>query len=146
MKTIRNIILAVALCTSTAIANDNHSQIAGPKGGRILDKTTPHAEFVVGKDRSVTINFYDKALKAVAVESQSVTVIANAKSGKATIEFEKSGNSLVSKAKLPDGENYNLVVQFRQTAEAKPQNFRFKLDLSFCSGCKLLEYACTCDH
>ena len=50
----------------------------------------------------------------------------------------------MSKTKLPEGDAYNLVVQFRPTAEAKPQNFRFKLDLSNCGGCNLSEYACSC--
>jgi hypothetical protein len=37
-------------------------------------------------------------------------------------------------------------VQFKQSATAKPQNFRFKLDLSTCGECQRLEYACTCGH
>ena len=73
-----------------------------------------------------------------------MTVIADVKDGKARLEFEKKGDGLVSKTKLPEGDGYNLVVQFRQTAEAKPRNFRFKLDLSTCGGCKHAEYACTC--
>jgi hypothetical protein len=36
------------------------------------------------------------------------------------------------------------VVQLKQSGDAKPQNFRFKLDTSVCGGCKLPEYACTC--
>lgn len=62
------------------------------------------------------------------------------------MEFEKKGDSLVSKTKLPEGDDYNLVVQFRQTAGAKPQNFRFKLDMSICGGCKRAEYGCIWDH
>ena len=50
------------------------------------------------------------------------------------------------KAKLPDGEGYNVVVQFKQTANAKPVNLRFRLDLATCGECKRAEYACTCDH
>jgi len=53
---------------------------------------------------------------------------------------------LVSKTKLPDGDGYNVVVQFKQAAAAKPQNFRFKLETHTCGGCKRAEYACTCDH
>jgi len=119
---------------------------AGPRGGRILDKTSPKAEFFVEKDRSVTITFYDAKLKPVPAAEQSVTIVANAKSGKATVEFEKKGDVLASKSKLPEGEGYNLVVQLRQTADAKPRNFRFVLDLSTCGGCKRVEYACTCGH
>jgi hypothetical protein len=55
----RILTLATALCVGlfTANAADKHQHKATPKGGRLLDKTEPHAEFVVEKDRSVTINF-----------------------------------------------------------------------------------------
>jgi len=53
--------------------------------------------------------------------------IAHAKGGKQKVEFEKKGDVLVSKGKLPEGDGYNLVVQLKDKADAKPQNFRFKL-------------------
>ena len=62
------------------------------------------------------------------------------------MEFEKKGDALVSKTKLPEGEGYNIVVQFKQTADGKPQNIRFKLDMHTCGECKRAEYACTCGH
>lgn len=110
-----------------------------------MEKTEPPAEFVVEKDRSITINFYNAELKPVAATTQTVTVITAGKN-KTTIEFEQKGDALVSKTKLPDGEGYNLVVQFKQSADAKPQNFRFKLDLHPCGECKRAEYACSCGH
>jgi len=117
---------------------------SGPKGGRILEKTTPKAEFFVEKDRTASIHFYDAALKPVPAAEQSATAIADTKAGKQKVEFEKRGNALVSKTKLPEGDPFNVVVQLKQTADAKPQNFRFKLDTTTCGGCKLAEYACTC--
>ena len=139
-------LLAGALCAGLITVNAADKIVGGPKGGRLLEKTEPRAEFHVEKDRTVTITFYDNALKPVAAGVQGVTVIADAKGGKAKLEFEKKGDALVSKAKLPEGDGYDLVVQFKQTADAKPQNFRFKLDLHHCGGCKRAEYACTCDH
>jgi hypothetical protein len=137
--------ITVVFCAGFSITNAAEKKgEAGPKGGRLLDKTSPKAEFFVEKDRTVTIAFYDAKQKPVPVVDQSVTVIADAKEGKARLEFEKKGDVLVSKSKLPEGEGYNLVVQFRQTADTKPQNFRFLLDLSICGGCKHAEYACTC--
>lgn len=120
--------------------------LGGPKGGRFLEKTEPKAEFYVAKDHTVTITFYDAAQKPVAVAAQSLTVIADAKDGKTKLEFEKKGDVLVSKTKLPEGDGYNLVVQFKQTAEAKPQNFRFKLETHTCGTCKRAEYSCICDE
>lgn len=152
MKTnLRILTLATFLCASIALSavaeeKHDHGHKATPKGGRLLEKTEPHAEFVVEKDRTVTINFYNDEMKPVALTTQNATVQADAKDGKVKLEFEKKGDSLVSKTKLPDGEGFNLVVQFKQTAEGKPQNFRFKLDLNTCGECKRAEYACACGH
>jgi hypothetical protein len=139
--------LAGVLCAGLLTLNAaDKKHLGGPKGGRLLEKTEPKAEFYLEKDRTATITFYDTALKPVPVAAQSVTVIADAKDGKKTIEFEKKGEVIVSKTKLPEGEGYNVVVQFKQTANAKPQNFRFKLETHTCGGCKRAEYACTCDE
>jgi hypothetical protein len=150
MKLRRLALLAALACASilpaTAADEHDHGHAAPPRGGRMLDGTEPHAEFLVEKDRSVTIAFYNHDMKPVAAEGQTVTVIADAKDGKTKIEFEKKGDVLASKAKLPEGEDYGIVVQFRQTADAKPQNLRFKLNLAMCGECKLAEYACTCAH
>ena len=147
---IRILSLALSLCASLALpalAEDKHEHkhLVTPKGGKILEKTEPHAEFVIEKDRTATINFYNDEMKPVAVTTQTVNAIADAKEGKTKLEFEKKGDSLVSKTKLPEGEGYNVVIQFRQTAEAKPQNIRFKLDLNTCGECKRAEYACSCE-
>lgn len=150
MKTnIRILTLATALCVGLSLPaaeEHDHAHKAAPKGGRLLEKTEPHAEFVVEKDRSVTINFYNEEMKPVPATTQTITVQAAAPSGRAKIEFEKKGDSLVSKTKLPEGDGYTVVVQFKQTPDAKPQNFRFKLDLAVCGECKQAEYACICEH
>lgn len=149
MKSIKLLTLTVALFAALPLLatqeNHGHSHAATPKGGRALEKTSPLAELVIEKDRTVTINFYNADMKPVAATTQTVTVIANAKE-KTTLEFEKKNDVLASKTKLPEGNGYNLVVQFKQTADAKPQNFRFKLDLATCSDCKRAEYACACHH
>lgn len=146
MKTSLKILtLAGVICAGLLTLHAADQKVlAGPKGGRLIEKTEPKAEFYLEKDHTATITFYDAALKPVPVAAQSVTVIADAKGGKATVEFEKKGNVLVSKTKLPEGDGYNLVVQFRPSADAKPQNLRFKLDTHICGGCKRAEYACNC--
>src|SRR5262245_42655610 len=93
---------AIALILNAA----QQSQLAGPKGGRILEKTEPKAEFYIEKDRSVTIAFYDVSMKQVAPDSQGVSVIAETSGGKQKIEFERKGDVLASKTKLPSGEGY----------------------------------------
>jgi hypothetical protein len=137
-------IIAIVLVSAAVVAIAADKVPAGPKGGRVLEKTSPRAEFFVEKDRTATITFYDAARKPVPAAEQTVTLQADAPSGKQRIEFEKKGDVLASKAKLPEGDAYNVVVQFKSTPEAKPQNYRFKLDTSICNGCKLAEYACAC--
>jgi hypothetical protein len=148
MKTSRILAGAFAIICITALTLNaaDKKRIGGPKGGRLLEDTTPKAEFFVEKDHTVTIVFYDSALKPIAATEQNVTVIADANGTKSKLEFEKKGDVLVSKTKLPAGGDYNVVVQLKQKADAKPQNFRFKLDLATCGGCKRPEYACICEE
>lgn len=144
MKALTQIVAAVALVFAIGTAQAE-KVTAGPKGGRVLEKITPKAEFFVEKDQTATITFYDANMKPVPVAEQSVTVMADAKEGKEKIEFEKKGDVLVSKSRLPNVQDGNVVVQFKEKADAKPQNFRFKVNTNTCGECKRAEYACTCD-
>jgi hypothetical protein len=144
MKMLKHIIAVAALVLGISFAHAEKIT-PGPKGGRLLENDSPRAEFFVEKDRTVTITFYDKDLKPVAPGEQVVTAIAEAKSGKTKIEFEKKGVTLVSQAPLPEGNDYIVVVQLRSKADAKPQNFRVKYNMTACGKCKRPEYACICD-
>lgn len=104
------------------------------------------AEFFVEKDKTISITYYDAAMKPITAGEQVVTVMADAKGGKTKLEFEKKGDVLVSKSKVPDGNGYNLVVQFKAKADAKAQNYRFALNMETCGKCHRAEYACTCDE
>ncbi|MBI3870445.1 MAG: hypothetical protein HY299_18105 [Verrucomicrobia bacterium] len=143
-RVIHTLITVFTLAAFSAVGADKI--IGGPKGGRLLENPTPRAEFFVEKDRTVTITFYDAALKAVAPGEQTVNVVAEVKSGKVELEFEKKGDVLVSKTPLPEGDGYNVVVQIKTRPDAKPQNFRVKYDTRACGECKRPEYACTCGH
>jgi hypothetical protein len=128
-----------------AVLADVHVK-AGPRKGRILEMPGKNAEFFVEKDRTISIAFYDKAMKPVAPAAEVVTAVAEAPAGKTKLEFTQKGNLLVSRTPLPAGENYQVVVQARPSAEGKPQNFRIKLQLYTCKGCNNPEYACICDE
>lgn len=144
MKTLLNILLALTVAISPALADAKVK--AGPRKGRVLEMEAKNAEFLVEKDRTVSIAFYDAAMKAMAPTAEVVAITAEAPSGKTKLEFEKKGNLLVSKTPLPAGENYTVVVQVKATADAKPKNFRIPLNLSLCKPCGNAEYACTCDE
>jgi hypothetical protein len=119
---------------------------AGPKGGRLLDNTSPRAEFLVEKDHTVAIAFYDDQLRPVPAGDQMVTVIAEARGGKTRLDLTRKDGRLVSPAPLPDGDGYLVVVMLKAREDAKSQNFRFRLELHECGGCKRAEYACICGH
>jgi hypothetical protein len=149
MKHILRLILATVLFGSTVIATEekhDHKVIAGPKGGKILESTPLHAEFFVQADKKVSVTFYNESMKPAAPTTQEVKVIAEAKTGKATLEFEKTGDGFLSKTVLPDGDGYRVVVQIKNEAAAKPQNYRVDFHTELCKECKRAEYACTCDH
>ena len=144
MKTIRKIVITSFALLATAVAFAA-KPIPGPKGGRILTTEAPHAEFFVEKDRTVAVTFYDKDLKPVAPGEQVVNVIAEAKTGKVKLDFEKTTTGFVSKQKLPEGDDFTVVVQIRDTAGAKPKNHRVLFHDEICAECKRAEYACACD-
>ncbi|MEK0448374.1 MAG: hypothetical protein RL088_642 [Verrucomicrobiota bacterium] len=144
MKTLLNILAILAIVASPALADSKVK--AGPRKGRILELEGVNAEFFVEKDRTISIAFYDAAGKKQPAAAQVVTATAEAPSAKTKLEFEKKGDLLVSKAPLPVGEGYQIVVQAKTGPDAKAKNFRIKLQTHVCKGCDNPEYACTCDE
>ena len=146
MKSIRNLILTTIALLATASAFAA-KPISGPKGGKIVTTEAPHVEFFVEKDRTVTVSFYDKDLKSVALGVQVVSAVAEAKTGKVNLVFSAKNGSLVSTAPLPEGDGYRVVLQVRDNAGAKSKNYRVEFHNDVCGECKRAEYACICeDH
>ncbi len=145
MKTIRNLILTsfALLATAAAFAA---KPIPGPKGGKIVTTEAPHVEFFVEKDRTVTVSFYDKDLKPVAPSGQVVSAVAEAKTGKVNLAFATREGALGSSSPLPAGAAYRIVVQVRESAQAKPKNYRLEYHDEVCGECKRAEYACICEE
>jgi hypothetical protein len=119
---------------------------AGPKGGRLLAGGPSPAEFCVNADRRGEITFYDANLKPVAPGEQSVEAIAEAKTGRTVLQFERKDDALVSKSPLPKGHGFLVVVRITPKPGDKTRNFRIPFHEGTCGGCNLAEYACTCDH
>jgi hypothetical protein len=82
MKTsLKLLTLAGLLCAGLLTLNAaDKKHIGGPKGGRLLEKTEPKAEFS-GKDHSATI-VLRRRTEAGRATAQTVTVIADAKAGR----------------------------------------------------------------
>lgn len=119
---------------------------AGPNGGRVIDAVEPHVEFFVMPDRKLKLTFLGEDGKAVAAKEQSATAVGGDRSKPTRIKFAKQGDALVSDVVLPDGKMVPLILQFKVTPDAKTVTVKFTVNLSQCSGCDYLEYACTCAH
>lgn len=147
---ILNLIIGSLLMAPNAWSAEDHGHahkpIAGPKGGKVLETEPLHAEFFVQPDKKVSLTFYEADMKPVPPTTQEIKVIAEPKSGKATLEFNKTAEGFVSKTALPEGEGYRIVVQIKNEATAKPQNFRIDYHTEICGECKRAEYACACEH
>jgi len=135
------IVSSLALACGVQAAEN---KIAGPKGGKLLANDPPRAEFIVEKDHTVSITFYGADMKPVPPTDQSAVVYADAREGRAKLEFEKKGDALVSKTPLPAGDGYNVMVQLKSKPDAKSQNFKISYHSEQCEQCKLAEYACIC--
>ena len=59
MKTNLRQILLVSFTLAASTVAFAAKPLAGPKGGKIVTTTAPHAEFFVEKDRKVSVTFYD---------------------------------------------------------------------------------------
>lgn len=144
MKTLLNLLVIAALATTSAFADAKVK--AGPRKGLLLELGGKSAEFFVEKDRSISIAVYDSAMKAQPATTEVFTATAEVPSGKTKIAFEVKDGKLISTTKLPEGEGYQIVLQAKATPDAKPKNFRIKLQLHTCEKCGNPEYACTCDE
>jgi hypothetical protein len=138
--------LTLTLPILAAGGHDHEKKEAGPNGGKILTSVEPRAEFFVTSDRKVQITFLGKDGKAIAPDAQTVTVTAGERSAPTKLTFVKSGNVLVSKQALPEGDGFPTVVQIKVTPDAKTVVEKFNLSLANCPGCLLAEYACVCSH
>ncbi|HEX7260245.1 MAG TPA: hypothetical protein VF258_00360 [Luteolibacter sp.] len=143
MKT--RIIALAALVASLTFATAGE-KIKAPNGGRIITAVTPHAEFLITKDKKVEIRFLDDAGKVVPPAAQAVTVIMGDRAAPTKLAFAKDDDKLVSDKTIPDGKELPVVVQIKVTPEAKSVTEKFNLNLAKCPTCEHAEYACTCDH
>lgn len=121
------------------------SQVAGPKGGRLLEGDGMKAEFIIEKGHNVSLTFYDEKLSKMPVTGQKASMVAEAASGKKKIEFENRDGTLFSKEPLPEGHGYTVVVQLKKDDSSKTRNFRIPFETGICGECGKAEYACACE-
>jgi len=150
-KTVAFALLASLFLSLTSVpifahGGEDHSpkKSAGPNGGRVLNGIDPRAEFFVTSDRKVQITFLDDHGQAVAPAGQTVVVTSGKRSAPTSLNFAPVGNVLLSDDAIPAGNRVPTVVQITPS-NAKTVTSKFNVNLSTCSGCQLVEYACICE-
>jgi hypothetical protein len=157
MKALASRLLALALLASAALpiatfADEGHghshaTKLIGPNQGRILTELEPHAEFFVTAERKVRLTFLDDSGAPVAPSADFVaTLITGERAAPTTLSFAAEGDTLISTAALPEGQNLPVFLRVKTTPDAATLTIRFQLNLAACPECARPEYACTCAH
>lgn len=110
----------------------------GPNGGRVLyvdSTTTPNVEIFVNKEGRAEISLLDKDRKPITLGQQSLTMTAGSRSDAKKFVAEKQGAKFVTD-KLPDGAPYTVVLQLKETSDAKSITLRLNYDLTPASSGK----------
>ena len=141
-KTLLTLLASAAL----ALAADNHTHDKpGPHNGKLLETDGGHVEFFVQPDRKAEVFLYDDAMKPVPAGASELVVTAGTREKPEKLAVEKKETSFVTAA-LPEGSGYWVILQWKATPDAAAKTLRVKYLEGICDGCKLPEYACTCDH
>jgi len=131
-----------------APAHSHPTITLGPKGGRLLKVNTPgveNVELFINKEGAAEITLLNKEGQPVPLEQQSVAVTAGPRATAKKLTVEKKAQAFVT-SKLPEGKEFPVVIQLKETATAKAQTLRLALDLNVCPECQKPEYVCQCDH
>ena len=140
-KQLLTLLSSIAL-TAAAFA---HGEVeVGPNGGRILEfskNETMHGEVTV-KDGKFHVALLDKDMKPVALGEQTLTASGGPTNKAEKLAVEKAGGKFVVPA-VKSGEW--LILQYKDSANAKAITARMQYDTAICSACKEPEWLCKCD-
>lgn len=115
----------------------------GPNKGRILEFSTNesmHGE-VTEKDGKLLIALLDKDMKPVAIAAQELTATAGTREQPVKMEITKT-EAAFSIAAPKSGEW--IIIQYKETADAKPITARLHYDTKVCPPCGNPEWRCAC--
>jgi hypothetical protein len=143
MKT-RILTLAAMLLLGLTRALGHGGVELGPNGGRIVEfskNETLHGE-VLRKEGTFTVALLDKDMKPVGLKDQSLTVSGGSRAKPVKPTVTKDGDHFVFAA--PEGDDYELVLRFKESPTAKAITARFTYDAALCGACKNPEWLCKC--
>lgn len=136
--------LATVLLLGVTRAHAHGGVALGPNGGRLLEfseNETLHGEVTL-TNGFFHVALLDKALKPVELKEQSLTVTGGDRQKPQKPEVRKEGNHFVFPALK--GDEYLLVLQFKEKPSARAVTARFGFDAATCSACKHPEWLCKC--
>jgi hypothetical protein len=144
---IKNTILAfIALTGLGTMPVLGHGGVElGPNGGRILEFSkdeTMHGE-VSRKDGKFHVALFDKNMKPVKVNEQTLTATGGTREKPEKLTVEKSDSGFVVPL-VKEGQW--LILQFKEKPASKAVTARFEYDTGTCSKCKAEEWVCKCDQ
>lgn len=136
-------LLAVVAAAASAFGHGGVE--LGPNGGRILEfskNETMHGEVTV-KDGKFHVAVLDKDMKPVKVDKQSLTATGGTREKPEKLAVEKSDSGFAVPL-VKEGQW--LILQYKETPDAKAITARFEYDTGICSKCKAQEWICKCDQ
>ena len=116
----------------------------GPNGGRILEfskNETLHGEVTLTNGQ-FHVSILDKDMKPVPLGEQTLVVTGGDRAKPEKPKVKIQGGQFVFPALK--GDDYLLVLQFREKPAAKTITARFEFDAAICSACKNPEWLCKC--
>ena len=116
----------------------------GPNGGRILEfskNETMHGEVTLTNGQ-FHVSILDKDMKPVSLGEQSLVVTGGDRAKPEKPKVKIQGGQFVFPALK--GDDYLLVLQFREKPAAKTVTARLEFDATICSACKNPEWLCKC--
>jgi hypothetical protein len=137
--------LTTLLLALSATFASGHGEIElGPNEGRILefsDNETMHGELTKKEDGKLHIALLDKDMKPVKVETQTLTATAGVRQKPVALEVTKDADGFTL---TEPGAGEWLIVQFKESPDAKAVTARVHYDTKVCGECKNPEWLCSC--
>jgi hypothetical protein len=131
---IQLILAAITHFTVHVVAHE--AVTIGPHGGRVLyvdSPVTPNVELLVNSEGKAEICLLDKHREPIVDGSQSISVTVGPRSEAKKLAVTKQGPKFVTEA-LPHRDPYLIVVQLRESAEAKAITLRLNYDTTPSNG------------
>lgn len=133
--------IIIALTAGFALAHEGIE--LGPNKGRILEFSTDetmHGE-VTEKNSKLHIALLDKDMKLVKADAHSVTATAGTREQPVKMEITKDETGFTLNAPK---EGEWIILQYKETADAKPITARLHFDTGKCAPCGNPEWRCAC--